>query len=174
MKPWWHHVLFGWRLLDGWLIALVLFLMVVVTLTACAPPQQLHGVEAFDAWQRANVQLVNVDLPPGACDRWENGAGILLVDVPCMVERSYGDPTHMDFQLRHGQGHAVDFRLLGFARGVSGCTALTCKSFEESAQCVGEVASARTVAQDPAQGYWDCPDAEVERFRGLMVAAGVW
>lgn len=153
-------------------VVLALFLF---ALFGCAPPQQqLHGVAAFDAWQRANVKLVAVNFGGIACDRWENGLGILYVDLPCMANHSYGNPAWVDFQLRHGQGHAVDFRVLGFARGVSNCNALTCKSFEESAQCIAEVVTGTTIAQAPALGYWDCPDAEVERFRVLMVTAGVW
>lgn len=158
-----------------WLFGCIIVLYVaILVLVGCAPPQQLRGVEAFDAWQAANVRIVNLDLGGGACDRWENGAGILLVDLPCMVDHSYGNPAWTEFLLRHGQGHGVDFRVLGYARGVSGCGALTCQSFEESAQCIAEVVTGTTVAQDPALGYWDCPDAEVERFRLLMIGAGVW
>lgn len=73
----------------------------------------------------------------------------------------------MEFWENHEYGHIVD-KKLGFPEGA------TKIGMERSAQCVAEVVTKRGPNFTlPDDGYWDCPDQEVIRYRRLMVNAGI-
>jgi hypothetical protein len=178
-RPWWHHLLFGWRLLDGWLIALVLILMAAVLLFACTPPPPppLHGTAALDAWVASHVTTLHEHpswLPAQTCGFYNWQVKVIYQDDACMVAHSYGNPAFVQFQIRHEQGHALDHQVFGGARGSLDCNGFTCRTWEETANCVAQIVSGVVFATDLAHGYWECSASEVERIRGLMIQAGAW
>jgi len=152
-------------------------LLVLAALVACTPPPQLHGTAALDAWVASHVTTLHEHpswMAPETCGFYNWSIKTIYQDDACMVAHSYGNPAFVEFQIRHEQGHALDHQVFGGARGSLDCNGFTCRTWEEMAQCVAQIASGVVYAPDPPKGYWPCPDDEVARITGLMVAAGVW
>ena len=149
--------------------AVVAFVALAVGCTPTA--DRPEGRLAFEAWAKANVTEIEIDLSnyPGGdrCAGYRADLRLVVIDSPC-IWRHTDDPQRVEDIRVHEIGHAVDVAL-GFPQGA------TPIGVERGAQCVSAVVLGySTPGGDPAAGYWDCPDAEVERTRTLMQGIGAW
>jgi hypothetical protein len=138
---------------------IVLAIVVVFAVASCASPAQLYKM---NAWLATHTTVQHVDVFGRSCGQLVNNT-IIQLDPGC---------EQIPWYYWHEVGHAVDVQVFGRMRGPNNTV-----GNEQTAQCVAEVVlgySPGYAPEDVANGYWDCPDYDVDHTRAVMEAAGIW